>query len=196
SIGIIAAQPKVIGGAIDGAAADKAAHFVQLCDAFHIPLVCFVDCPGFMIGVKAESEATLRRGLRVTHALANSRVPTISVVVRKSYGMGGCAYGGGLGAHVNLVWPSAQFGSLPIEGGVAAAYRRVIESSPDPDKTRRELEGKLDHMRTPWLAAQAMNVEDVIDPRETRPLLIKYLDAARTKINYQLGPRISYGIMP
>lgn len=195
-VGIIASQPSVIGGAIDGAAADKGAHFVQLCDAFHIPLVLFVDCPGFMIGVKAESEGTLRRGLRVTHALANSRVPTISIVVRKSYGMGGAAYGGGFGAHLNIVWPSAQFGSIPIEGGVAAAYRRLIESSPDPDKTRRDLEAQLDSMRTPWRAAEAMDVEDIIDPRETRPLLIKYLDAARTKLNYQLGPRVSYGIMP
>ncbi|MBI3953152.1 MAG: propionyl-CoA carboxylase [Chloroflexi bacterium] len=195
-VGIIASQPRVIGGAIDGPAADKGAHFVQLCDAFHIPLVFFVDCPGFMIGIKAESEGTLRRGLRVTHAVANSRVPTISVVIRKSYGMGGAAYGGGLGAHLNLVWPSAQFGSIPIEGGVAAAYRRVIESSPDPDKTRRDLEAQLDSMRTPWRAAEAMDVEDVIDPRDTRPLLIKYLDVAREKTRYQLGPRVSYGIMP
>ena len=195
-VGIVASQPKVIAGAVDGPAADKGTHFVQLCDAFHIPLIFFLDVPGFMIGVKAESEAVLRRGIRMTHAVANSRVPTISVIVRKSYGMGGSAYGGGLGAHVNLAWPSAEFGSLPIEGGVAVAYRRVIESSPDPDKTRRELEESLDVMRSPWLAAEAFDIEDIIDPRETRPVLIKYLDAVRNRTRYELGPRVSYGIMP
>ncbi|MBI3953504.1 MAG: propionyl-CoA carboxylase [Chloroflexi bacterium] len=196
-VGVIANNPLHIAGAIDSAAADKQVHFMQVCDAFHLPLIYCADVPGFMIGQQAEREAVLRRGMRVAYVAANLRVPTITLVLHKAYGMGAAAMGGtGSGAHVTLAWPSAQFGGIPIEGGVMAAFRREIEAAPDPERKRREIEERLDQMRTPWLAAEHYGVEDVIDPRDTRPVLIRYLEMARNKSRSQLGPRASYGIMP
>jgi acetyl-CoA carboxylase carboxyltransferase component len=186
-----------LAGAIDGPAADKQVHFMELCDAFHLPIIYFADVPGFMIGQQAEREAVLRRGMRIAHVGANMRVPTITLLLHKAYGMGAAAMGGtGTGAHVTLAWPSAQFGGLPIEGGVMAAFRREIETAPDPEKRRKEIEARLDQFRTPWLAAEHYGIEDVIDPRETRTALVHYLAIARNKTRYLLGPRVSYGIMP
>ena len=196
-VGGIASNPAHIAGALDGPAADKQAHFMQLCDAFHLPLVYFADVPGFMIGQQAERDGVLRRGMRVAHVGVNIRVPTITVLVHKAYGMGAAAMGGtGTGAHVTLAWPSGQAGGLPIEGGVMAAFRRDIEAAADPEQKRKEIEERLDQFRTPWLMAEHYGIEDVIDPRDTRPALIRYLEVARNKTKYQLGPRASYGIMP
>src|SRR5581483_2492577 len=177
TVGVIANNPMVQGGALDAKAARKQTHFIELCDAFHIPLIFFVDVPGFMVGVKAEETATLREGMRSVYAGLQATVPIFTVVIRKCYGMAGMATTDKNGLDFKIAWPSAEWGSLPIEGGVAAAFRREIQSAPDPRQRELELEAELRALASPLLTAEAFGVEDVIDPRETRPYLCRFLAA-------------------
>ncbi len=127
-VGFIANNPMIYGGAMDGAAARKQIHFLDLCDCFHIPIVFLVDVPGFMVGLQAEQAATLRDGMRAVHAAMQATVPILTVIIRKCYGMAGMATCDKNGLDLKVAWPSAEWGSLPIEGGVAAAFRREIEA--------------------------------------------------------------------
>ena len=127
-VGIIANNPMVYGGAMDVKAARKQIHFVELCDCFHIPLVFLVDVPGFMVGSDAEAAATLREGMRAVYVGLQATVPMYTVVIRKCYGMAGMGTTDKNGLDFKIAWPSAEWGSLPIEGGVAAAFRREIAS--------------------------------------------------------------------
>jgi acetyl-CoA carboxylase carboxyltransferase component len=196
-VGIVANNPMVIGGAVDAAAARKLEHFADLCDTFHLPLVFFVDTPGFMIGRAAEQAGTLRAGMRALHVVQQATVPKISVIIRKCYGMGGAiSTTTDSRLKLRLAWPSAEWGSLPIEGGVAVAYRRDIESAADPAKRQQELEDELLAMNSPLRTAEAFGVEDIIDPRETRPLLCQFIDAAQPALRTQLGPKYKPGVRP
>ena len=151
-------------------AARKQTHFIELCDSFHIPLVFFVDVPGFMVGKDAEAAATLREGMRAVYVGLQASVPMFTVVVRKCYGMAGMGATDKNGLDFKIAWPSAEWGSLPIEGGVAAAFRREIAAAPDPKAREREIETELRSMASPFRTAEAFAVEDIIDPRETRAL--------------------------
>ena len=135
-VGIIANNPMVYGGAMDVKAARKQIHFVELCDCFHIPLIFLVDVPGFMVGKDAEAAATLREGMRAVYVGLQATVPMYTVVIRKCYGMAGMGTTDKNGLDFKIAWPSAEWGSLPIEGGVAAAFRREIASAPDPEGAR------------------------------------------------------------
>lgn len=196
SVGIIANNPMHNGGALDGAAADKQGHFIELCDTFHVPTLYFVDVPGFMIGTAAERNATLRRGMRALWMGYQASVPQAAVVIRKCYGMGGAATGNPPGLNLRLAWPSAEWGSIPIEGGVDAAFRREIQSAPDPLKRRQEIEERLVRMRSPMGTAETFGVEDIIDPRDTRPVLARFLEAALPRVRHTLGPKPRYGVRP
>ena len=137
-VGIVASQPAVRAGAIAGPEADKATHFISVCNSYNIPMVFLVDVPGFMVGPESEKSAILRRGLRVAWVTAYGRVPNVTVLVRKAYGMGAAAMNGpGGGQSATLCWPSAEFGALPVEGGVAAAYKRSIDEAEDPEAARQ-----------------------------------------------------------
>ena len=125
-VGIVANNPKVYGGAMDVAATRKQTHFVELCDTFHIPLVFFVDVPGFMVGADAERAATLREGMRSVYVGLQATVPIFTVVIRKCYGMAGMGTTDKNGLNFKVAWPSAEWGSLPIEGGVSAAFKNAI----------------------------------------------------------------------
>jgi len=195
-VGVIANNPMIYGGAMDAAAARKQIHFMEMCDTFHIPLVYFVDVPGFMVGAKAEQEGALYEGMRAVFASARLTVPTITLVIRKCYGMAGMATCNKNGLDLKLAWPSAEWGSLPIEGGVAAAFRREILSAADPAEREKELEDELRNFMSPLRTAEAFEVEDVIDPRETRPLLDKFLTLARNRLKYSVGPRLRAGVSP
>ena len=166
-VGVIANNPLAYGGALDGDGAEKQAHFIDMCDYFHIPLVFFVDVPGFAIGPEAERAATLKRGIRAAWAGMQATVPALTIVVRKCYGMGGMVPGDSR-LRYKIAWPSADWGILPIEGGVEAAYRREIEASPDPAARRQELEDEFAQMSNIFRTAEAFGVEEIIDPRETR----------------------------
>src|ERR1700751_5230207 len=195
-VGFIANNPMVYGGAMDAAAARKQLHFVDLCDCFHIPIIFLVDVPGFMVGLQAEQNATLREGMRCLHAAMQATVPIMTVIIRKCYGMAGMATNDKNGLDFKIAWPSAEWGSLPIEGGVAAAYRREIENAPDPKAREKELETQLRAQASPFRTAEAFAIEDIIDPRETRAYICRFIDAAQGRIATSLGPKPKYGVRP
>ena len=196
AVGIIANNPKIYGGAMDAAAARKQVHFMELCDTFHLPIVFFVDVPGFMVGLKAESDGTLREGMRAVYAAGQLSVPTLTLVIRKCYGMAGMATCNKRDIDLKLAWPSAEWGSLPVEGGVAAAFRREIEAAADGKAREKELEAELLAYSSPFRTAEALGVEEIIDPRETRPLLCAYIELAANRLKIGLGPRSKSGVAP
>lgn len=173
-VGILANDPFHLGGSMTAASAQKFRRFVRLCETFHLPILSFVDQPGFMIGSEAESTATIRYGMEAIAETVRSTVPWASVIVRKSYGVAAAAHFGPEGTVFS--WPSAERGALPLEGGVAVAFRKEIAEAPDPDAKRKELEEKLGKGRTPFPSADFFSVHDLIDPRETRPVLCEWLD--------------------
>jgi acetyl-CoA carboxylase carboxyltransferase component len=195
-VGIVANNPMVYGGAMDVHAARKQVHFMDLCDTFHIPLIFFVDVPGFMVGLKAEEAGTLREGMRAVFLAGQLRVPTITLVIRKCYGMAGMATCNKNDADVKLAWPSAEWGSLPVEGGVAAAFRREIMAAPDPALREKEIEAELRPYASPFRTAEAFAVEEIIDPRETRPVLCDLVALAESRLRADLGPRARRGVLP
>ena len=195
-VGVIANNPMVYGGAMDVGEALKQCHFVELCDTFHIPLVFLVDVPGFMVGLQAESRGVLRAGMRAVFVASQATVPVMTLVVRKCYGMAGMAACPQRGANLKLAWPSAEWGSLPVEGGVAVAFRREIEASDDPKAKEAELEEELRFYASPFRTAEAFGVEDIIDPRETRPYLARYVEAMQAKLRTTVGPKEKLGVRP
>jgi acetyl-CoA carboxylase carboxyltransferase component len=195
-VGFVANNPMVYGGAMDAKAARKQTHFVELCDCFHIPIVFLVDVPGFMVGREAEAAATLREGMRSVYVSLQATVPMITVVIRKCYGMAGMGATDKNGLDLKLAWPSAEWGSLPVEGGVAAAYRREIEAAADPAAREAELEAGLRALASPFRTAEAFGVEEIIDPRETRAVLCRFLDAAQSRLATTVGPKPKYGVRP
>jgi methylmalonyl-CoA decarboxylase subunit alpha len=147
----------------------------------------FVDEPGFMIGPEAEKSATIRHGVALMFAIMRSSVPSLSVIVRKVYGV---ADGAHFGPHgMRIAWPSAEQGALPIEGGVAVAFRREIAAAPDPEAHRRELEERLLASRSPYAAAEAFGVHDMIDPRKTRGALCDWVDMIQPRLSLPRSAR-------
>lgn len=186
SVGITANDCRFVAGAMTAQAAQKMRRLIELCDTFHLPIVNFVDEPGFMIGPQAESEATIRFGMAAVAAAAQAATPWASVQIHKSFGVASAAHYSSDCYRLN--WPSAQSGALPIEGGVAVAYRRKIAESDDPDGLRRELEEKLAAARKPYPAAESFAVQDLNDPRETRQALCEWVDWIQPKLETLTGP--------
>jgi acetyl-CoA carboxylase carboxyltransferase component len=195
-VGFVANNPMVYGGAMDSRAARKQTHFVELCDFFHIPLVFLVDVPGFMVGRDAEAAGTLREGMRSVYVGLQASVPMFTVVIRKCYGMAGMGTTDKNGLDLKIAWPSAEWGSLPIEGGVAAAFRREIEAAADPAAREAEIEAELRAMASPFRTAEAFGVEEIIDPRETRAYLCRFIDAAQARLATSVGPKPKFGVRP
>ncbi|MEI2417676.1 carboxyl transferase domain-containing protein [Orrella sp. JC864] len=195
-VGIVANNPMVYGGAMNADSARKQIHFMDLCDTFHIPLVFFVDVPGFMVGLKAEQEGTLREGMRAVSMAAKLRVPTLTLVIRKCYGMAGMATCNKNDIDLKLAWPSAEWGSLPVEGGVAAAFRKEIMAAADPAAREREIEAELKPYASPFRTAEAFAVEEIIDPRETRPVLCEFVALAERRLRIGVGQKARYGVLP
>jgi len=188
-VGVMANDPRHAGGGLDGPASDKMVRFVDLCDTFHLPMVYFVDLPGFLIGTVAERTGTILRGTRALFSVYQARIPWCSILMRRVFGVAGAGHGNADRLNLRYAWPSGDWGSLPIEGGVMAAYRREIEAAADPDARRREIEETLDRVRSPLRTAEMFGVEDIIDPRETRPLLCEWVaDAYRSEAT-RLGVR-------
>ncbi|MDH4148702.1 MAG: hypothetical protein OEY23_26410, partial [Acidimicrobiia bacterium] len=182
SVGVIASDPMKLAGAMDGNVADKYTHFVDLCDTFNLPALIFLDMPGFMLGSAAERKATMRRGARALIASAEAKVPKIEFNVRKSYGVAADAPNGmgqPNGLNLRFGWPAGEWGGIPIEGGVAAAYKREIESAADPDAHREMIEERLLRLRSPFRAAHQGDVVDLIDPRDTRRLACRFVRLAQ-----------------
>ena len=165
--------------------AQKVTRFLRFCETFHLPLICFVDEPGFMIGSASERSGTIRYGMEAIAATVRATIPWASVQVRKSYGVAAAAHYGP-NAHV-LIWPSAESGALPIEGGVAVAFRREIAAAADPEKRRRELEEQLSKGKSPFPRAEWFSVHDLIDPRDTRPELCAWLEMCQPLLASRAG---------
>jgi acetyl-CoA carboxylase carboxyltransferase component len=193
TIGVLANDTKYYAGAMTANGSRKLRRFVDLCDTFHVPVVSFVDEPGFMIGIESEKAGTIRYGTEAMFAVVQSTVPWASVIVRKTYGVAAAAHFAP-NAYV-LAWPSAEGGALPLEGGVAVAFGREIAAAPDPDARRRELEEAFASERSPFARAESFGVHDLIDPRRTRPMLCDWIDWIAPLLREHTGPR-SYSIRP
>ena len=170
-VGVLASDPKHYGGGLTADASDKLARFTDICDAFRLPVVHLVDQPGFVIGTDSERRGTIRRGSRALSAVMQARTPWASVLVRKVYGVAGAGHGNGARLNLRFAWPSGQWGSLPIAGGLEAAYRRELEASDDPVALRAEIEERLTRVMSPFRTAERFSAEEIIDPRDTRPIL-------------------------
>jgi acetyl-CoA carboxylase carboxyltransferase component len=186
-VGIFANDCHFYGGAMTADGAQKARRFVELCDTFHLPVVAFVDEPGFMLGSAAEAAGTIRYGVDAIVAAMRSSVPWASVIVRKTYGVAAAAHFGPRGTVYS--WPSAEAGALPIEGGVAVAFRRELAEADDPDTLRAELEERFARGRSPFPRAESFGVHDMIDPRRTRPTLCHWLELAHPLLGERLRQR-------
>jgi len=192
-VGVLANDTKFYAGAMTADGARKVRRFVDLCDTFHLPVVSLVDEPGFMIGSESEKAATIRFGAEAMFAVVQSTVPWVSVTVRKTYGVAAAAHFAP--NSYNLSWPSAEGGALPLEGGVAIAFRREIANAPDPVARRKELEESMAAAKTPFARAESFGVNDMIDPRRTRPMLCDWIDWIQPLLREHVGPR-SYSIRP
>jgi acetyl-CoA carboxylase carboxyltransferase component len=192
-VGVWANDPRFYAGSMSADGARKVRRFVDLCDTFHLPVVAFVDEPGFMIGSEAEKSATIRFGTEAIFAVVQSSVPWASVIVRKTYGVAAAGHFAP-NAHV-LCWPSVEGGALPLEGGIAVAFRREIEAAPDPEAKRRELEQQFAQHRSPFPRAESFGVNDLIDPRDTRRSLCAWAEWIQPALAAHLGER-RYAIRP
>lgn len=188
-VGVLANDPKHYGAGLTADASDKLTRFVDLCDTFHLPAVNFVDQPGFVIGTVAERASTIRRGARALAAVYQASVPWMSVIVRKVFGVAGAAHGNAQKLNWRYAWPSGDWGSLPLEGGIEAAFKRQLEAAPDPEALRREIEQRMNLVRSPFRTAETFNIEEIIDPRDTRPLLCDWVEHAHRLVLQSLGPR-------
>jgi propionyl-CoA carboxylase beta chain len=175
AVGFVANQPLHIAGMLDADACEKAAHFVALCDAFGLPLVYLIDIPGFAIGPAAERTTLGRRSAKLLFELGHATVPRASVVLRKGYGFGYFAMCGGrsFGADLCVAWPSAEICAMSVEGAVDVAYRRDYEAAADPEAKRAELIATFRAQLGAVRGAEHFGIDDVIDPRHTRSLLIR-----------------------
>ncbi|MGD9990676.1 acyl-CoA carboxylase subunit beta [Pseudonocardia sp.] len=195
-VGVVANNPMVQGGALDVPGSEKMTHFIEMCDYFRIPLINFADVPGFMVGPQAEAAGVLRSGMRALWIAHQITVPLVTVQVRRCYGMAGVATSTPARLGLRIGWPSGEWGSIPIEGGVEAAYRRVINDAADPDAKRAEIEDRLRLMKSVFPIAEAFGVEELIDPRDTRHVIIRYLETAIPRLSHDLGPKPRYGVRP
>ena len=193
--GIMINNPKRSGGSMDVAAGTKVIRFLQLCDTFHLPMIYFADEPGFMAGPDQQALGIVRAGAKMVTATLRTQMPWMSVIIRQLYGVAGQCHDRPTGMFKRVAWPSGHWGSMHIAGGVAAAYRRVIDESEDPEAKRAEIEARLHALASPFLTAEAFNIEDIIDPRETRPMLSEFIKMAQPIIEMQLG-RTSTPYMP
>src|SRR5436190_1575340 len=194
-VGIVANQPKQLGGILDNDSADKAARFVNLCNAYGLPLVFLQDVPGFMVGTKVEAEGIIRHGAKMLHAVANATVPKVTVVLRKAYGAGYYVMNGrAYEPDLIVAWPSAEISVMGPEGAVNIIFRKQIEASDDPDAKRAEMVAEVKKIIDPYVAAGNAMVDDIIDPRETRPTIIRGLRMAATKRVER--PWRKHGVMP
>lgn len=193
SIGVWANDCHFHAGAMTANGAQKVRRFVDLCDTFHLPIISLVDEPGFMIGPEAESAATIRHGASAIFAVQQSRIPWITVVIRKAYGVAAAAHFGPEGTV--LAWPSAESGALPLEGGIAVAYRREIAEASDPAKKRRELEENWAAKRSTFSRAESFAVHDLIDPANTRTELCRWLEWTKPLLEDLRGAS-RYGYRP
>jgi propionyl-CoA carboxylase beta chain len=178
-VGILAGDPFFLDGAWTADVCDKVTRHMDLCSLFHLPVIHFVDCPGFACGVRHETAGVTRRGVRAMSAVYQASVPVCAVVIRKAFGLAGSAMFNPSKAKWRYCWPSGNWGSLPMAGGIEAAYRKELLEAEDPDALLKSLYKKFDAIQSPFRTAESFYAEELIDPRDTRPLLVDFVHHAR-----------------
>lgn len=181
-VAVLASDPSFLGGSWDAKSSEKAERFVRLADQFRLPLVHMVDNPGFMIGRAAEAAGAIRYGVQAMNAVYRATTPLASVVVRRAYGIAGSAMSNAERFQYRFAWPSGDWGSLPIEGGIEVAYRAELEAADDPAAHLAAIRDRLNRVRSPFRTAERFGIEDIIDPRDTRPLLCEFAELAWRKL--------------
>ena len=185
---MLASDPRHYGGGLTADASDKLTRFVDLCDQFHLPVVNFVDQPGFVIGTEAERAGTIRRGARaLVRGLPGDACRGCRSSCARSSASRAPATATTRALNLRYAWPSGDWGSLPIEGGIEAAYRRELEAADDPAALRAEIEERLDAVRSPFRTAERFGIEEIIDPRDTRPLLCDWAERAHELVAHEVG---------
>jgi methylmalonyl-CoA carboxyltransferase large subunit len=195
-VGIVANQPCVQAGSLDIDASDKAARFVRFCNAFNIPLLTFVDVPGFLPGVEQERGGIIRHGAKLLFAYSAATVPKITVVLRKAYGGAYIAMcSRGLGADRVLAWPTAEIAVMGAEGAAEIVFRREIDSAEDQAARRKELvDDYRETFSNPYVAAGRRLVDDIIEPAETRRVVAQALESLHGK--REMRPQKKHGLIP
>jgi propionyl-CoA carboxylase beta chain len=196
SVGIVAQQPSVYAGVIDVDAADKGARFVRFCDCFNIPLITLVDVPGYMPGSDQEYRGIIRHGAKFLYAYAEATVPKVSVITRKAYGGAFVVMSSkNLRGDINYAWPTAEIAVMGPDGAVNIIFKDTIDKSARPEETRQKLIAEYrDKFANPYIAASKGYIDDVIDPRNTRPKLIKALEMLSNKSD--TNPPKKHGNIP
>ena len=196
SVGIVAQQPSYLAGVIDVDASDKGARFVRFCDCFNIPLITFVDVPGYMPGSDQEYRGIIRHGAKFLYAYAEATVPKISIITRKAYGGAFVVMSSkSLRGDINYAWPTAEIAVMGPDGAVNIVFKDVIDKSENPQQTRQELVADYrDKFANPYIAAGKGYLDDVIDPRSTRPKVIRALQVLRNKTD--TNPAKKHGNIP
>lgn len=190
-VAVVANDPYIYGGGWTRSAAEKLVRFLDLAETFRLPVVHLVDVPGFQIGIEAERVATIRQGVRAMSAITQSTVPWATVILRKCFGIAGAAHRPEGRYALRVAWPSAQWGSLPIAGGLEAAYRQELEAAADPAAKLEEIRQRLQALQSPMLTAERFGIEDIIDPRDTRQLLCEFAQLS-APLRAARGQRVRY----
>jgi acetyl-CoA carboxylase carboxyltransferase component len=197
SLGIIANNPLHLAGILDTPASDKMARFINLCDAFSVPLIFLVDVPGFVGSVEAERSGLIRHSGKVLYEMAHATVPIFTVVIRKAYGLGYMVMGSRVyRPNLMVAWPTAEFGGMGLEGAVEIMYPDELAQAEDREKRRAELTEELRQQHTARRIARSYGVDDVIDPRDTRPVLIRALHMMADKLRPIHLPPKKRGVVP
>ena len=196
SVGIVAQQPSVYAGVIDVDASDKGARFVRFCDCFNIPLITFVDVPGYMPGTDQEYKGIIRHGAKFLYAYAEATVPKVSIITRKAYGGAFVVMSSkSLRGDINYAWPTAEIAVMGPEGAVNIVFKDAIDKSDNPEETRQKLTAEYRaKFANPYIAAGRGYLDDVIDPRSTRPKVIAALEMLRNKTD--TNPPKKHGNIP
>jgi propionyl-CoA carboxylase beta chain len=193
SVAVLAGDPMFLAGAWTADVCRKLIKHVDLAQTFHLPVVHFVDCPGFAVGVKHERAGVVKLGVQAMAAVYQARVPWCSIVVRQAFGLAGSAMMNPTRTKYRYCWPSGDWGSLPMEGGIEAAYKREIEAHPDPETRLKEIRAWAEALRSPFRTAESFFAEEIIDPRDTRPLLCEWAGLAQRTLT--TGPS-AFGMRP
>jgi len=196
TVGIVANQPAYLAGCLDIDSSTKGARFVRFCDAFNIPILTFEDVPGFLPGTAQEFGGIIRHGAKLLYAYAEATVPKITIITRKAYGGAYCVMGSKhLRTDVNLAWPTAEIAVMGAEGAVNIVYRRELATAEDPESARRaKVEEFRERFANPFVAAELGFLDDVIEPHQTRPRVIRALKMLETKVDTM--PRKKHGNIP
>lgn len=181
-VAVLASDPSYLGGSWEAKTSEKVERFVKLADQFRLPIVHLVDNPGFMIGREAEMAGTIRYGVQAMNAVYKATVPLSCIVMRRAYGIAGSAMSNADLFQYRYCWPSGDWGSLPIAGGLEVAYKSDLEAAEDPAAELEKIKSRLEKVTSPFRSAEMFNVEDIIDPRDTRPLLCEFAELAWRKL--------------